>query len=632
MDRTAWIVVSLCVIGLVGWQIYVARQMPSRPAPVNVASGQASPTATPKVFEASPPPAAPEATPKSAEPVTSFAEKIETLRNSDVELRLTNRGGGIKEAVLLGQIAEKGQRVALNSAQGAPIGAIIESPLVGTPTLPEFIASTESNSVVQFERTTAEQVAIRKKFFFEKSPENKDNYVIEIDVGWFGSSGGFLGVGQRAARPYYQENLAGAEWAAVSNQFFTTLMAPLTAKATGVWGRSFDIERPPDQKLLGIEGAMGMPGFQLQPGQTYSARFEIYAGPKLYHRLAQLPHNEAEVMDFGIFKLVCQFLLNFMNLLHSWLHDYGLAILALTTIIKLTLWPIQNRANRSMRQMAALSPKMQELKDKYKDDPTRMNQELMKLYKQYGINPVGGCLPMMIQIPIFFGLFKMLGQAVELRDAKFLWVKDLSQPDTIAHLPLLGWPVNIIPLCMAATQVWLMAMTPKTGDPTQRRITMFTPKDLLDTMLGYLGFVVQIEETSNEGGNPTLQIYTEESGRLIGRNGETLEAIQFLLNRLLQAREMDAEKVIVDCEHYRSMREDRIVQRVRELAERVRITGRSLQLEPMNSYERRLVHNAFKDDPDVATWSPSDSARIKQITLVKRQPKKEAAPKEQMSS
>jgi spoIIIJ-associated protein len=167
---------------------------------------------------------------------------------------------------------------------------------------------------------------------------------------------------------------------------------------------------------------------------------------------------------------------------------------------------------------------------------------------------------------------------------------------------------------------------------TRKTETMMTPKDLLDTLLGYLGFVVQIEETSNEGGNPTLQIYTEESGRLIGRNGETLEAIQFLLNRLLQARDKDAEKVIVDCEHYRSMREDRIVQRVRELAERVRITGRSLQLEPMNSYERRLVHNAFKDDPEVATWSPSDSARIKQITLVKRQPKREAAPKEQISS
>lgn len=159
-----------------------------------------------------------------------------------------------------------------------------------------------------------------------------------------------------------------------------------------------------------------------------------------------------------------------------------------------------------------------------------------------------------------------------------------------------------------------------------------TPKELLDTILGYLGFVVQIEETQSEGGNLTLQIYTEESARLIGRDGETLEAIQFLLNRLIQTKDKDAPKVIVDCEMYRSMREDRIVQRVRELAERVRISGRSLQLEPMNSYERRIVHNAFKDDPDVATWSPSDSARIKQITLLKRQPKQQAAPHESAGS
>ena len=521
MDRTAWIVVALCVVGLLLWEVYLAKHMAPRPAPVSIAPGQTSPTATPGILAPSPLPTPVAEAASTSAPTPSFAEKIETLRNSDIELRLTNRGGGIKQAVLLKQIAEKGQRVILNSDQSAPIGAILDQP--SAPTLPEFTASVQSNAV-QFERTTTEQVAIRKKFSFEKSAENKDNYVIDmdidlenqgdkpyqnggyfvalgsaapihprdypsytrlvwcidgrakgIDVGWFGSSGGFLGMGQRAARSYYQENIAGAEWVAVSNQFFTTLMAPLTAKATGLWSRRFEIDRGPDQKLLGIEGALGMPAFELQPGQTYSARFEIYAGPKIYHRLAQLPHNEAEVMDFGMFKVVCQFLLNFMNLLHSWLHDYGLAILALTTIIKLTLWPIQNKANRSMRQMAALSPKVQELRDKYKDDPTRMNQEMMKLYKQYGINPVGGCLPMMIQIPIFFGLFKMLGQAVELRNAKFLWVRDLSQPDTVAHLPLLGWPINIIPLCMAATQIWLMAMTPKTGDSTQRRVMMFTP-------------------------------------------------------------------------------------------------------------------------------------------------------------
>src|SRR5689334_21017122 len=177
MDRTAWIVVSLCVIGLIGWQVYVAKQMPPRTAHVNVASAQASPTVTPQVPEPSPTPAVPEATPKNAEAVPSFAEKTETLRNSDVELRLTNRGGGIKEAVLLKQMAEKGQLVVLNSGQSAPIGAIIEQP--SAPTLSEFTASNESNSVVKFERTTSDQVVVRKKFSFETSSETKENYVIE---------------------------------------------------------------------------------------------------------------------------------------------------------------------------------------------------------------------------------------------------------------------------------------------------------------------------------------------------------------------------------------------------------------------------------------------------------------------
>jgi len=523
MDRTAWIAVALCVIGLVLWEVYLAKQTQRKAAPAN-APAQFSPTPA-AVANASASPlatAAPSIAPKVAEPIPSFPEQVETLRNSDVELRLTNRGGGIKEAVLLNHVAEKGERVVLNSAECAPIGAITEQP--SAPALPEFIASHESNATVQFERTTPEQVTIRKKFFFPKSAETKDNFVAEmdvdlqnggpnpyvnngyfvalgsaapihpkdypsytrlvwcidgkakgIDVGWFGGGGGIFGLGQRAAQPFYQGNVPGAEWIAVSNQFFTTLLAPLTAKATSAWGRRFDIARWPEQKVFGLEGALGMPGFQLQPGQTYRARFELYTGPKLYHRLAQLEHNEAEIMDFGMFKLVCQFLLNFMNSLHGVLGNYAAAILALTTIIKLVLWPIQNKANRSMRQMSALSPKMQELRDKYKDDPTRMNQEVMKLYKEYGINPVGGCLPMVIQIPIFFGLFKMLGQAVELRNAKFLWVRDLSQPDTVAHLPLLGWPVNIIPLCMAATQIWLMQMTPKTGDATQRRVMMFTP-------------------------------------------------------------------------------------------------------------------------------------------------------------
>src|SRR5438876_9396812 len=525
MDRTAWIVVILCVIGLLAWTWWTGKHQPPRPVPpalsptplpLATASASAAPLTPPS------PTAAATATP-AAEATPAFAEKAEILRNDDVELRLTNRGGGIREASLLNQIAQGDKRVVINSKDQLPIGAMIEQP--NAPKLDEFALSREADGSVKCERN-AENVIVRKKISCAPSKETKDNFLAEmdvdlvnggaqpytnpgyfvalgsaapihpkdysyytrlvwcldgkakgVDVNWFGGGSGFFGIGQRAPQPFYQQDLANADWAAVSDQFFTMLIAPLTTKANGVWGRRFDIS--PEQKMYGLTGALRMSGFQLPPGQTYSARFEIWAGPKLYHRLAQLDHNEAEIMDFGIFKIVSQFLLNFLNWLHGFIGSYGWSILALTAIIKIVLWPLQNKANLSMRRMSLLNPKIQELREKYKDDPTRMNQEVMKLYKAYGINPVGGCLPMLIQIPIFFGLFKMLGQAVELRNAKFLWVRDLSQPDTVAHLhvPFLTWPVpiNIIPLCMAATQIWLMQMTPKTGDATQRRVMMFTP-------------------------------------------------------------------------------------------------------------------------------------------------------------
>lgn len=142
-------------------------------------------------------------------------------------------------------------------------------------------------------------------------------------------------------------------------------------------------------------------------------------------------------------------------------------------------------------------------------------------------------------------------------------------------------------------------------------------KEILDTMLGYLGFVVNIEEQKTNNA-VVLQIFTNESDRLIGEEGRTLNEIQNLLNRLVFAQDRQAPRVVVDVEHYRTMQEDDLVQRVRRLAERVRTTGKSVQLGPMNSYDRYIVHNLFKDDPEVATWSPKDDARVKRIVLKKR--------------
>lgn len=144
------------------------------------------------------------------------------------------------------------------------------------------------------------------------------------------------------------------------------------------------------------------------------------------------------------------------------------------------------------------------------------------------------------------------------------------------------------------------------------------PKETLDSMLGLLGFFCEIKEYPHEDGSLTLQIYTADKERLIGPQGETIDDLQILLNRVLTARNRDARKVHVDVEHWREIKEDQLVQKVRQLAEVVRRTGRSYQLEPMNAYERRIVHHAFENDPEIATWSPPDDARMKRITLRKK--------------
>lgn len=140
---------------------------------------------------------------------------------------------------------------------------------------------------------------------------------------------------------------------------------------------------------------------------------------------------------------------------------------------------------------------------------------------------------------------------------------------------------------------------------------------ILDTMLGYLGFTVQIEEDDGPEG-PTLQILTEDADALIGRRGETLEDMQYLVNRILQRHIKNAPRIRVDIEYYRSMREDKLLERVQHLADRVRATGQPVILHPLNSYYRRIVHNAFANDPDVMTVSHEGHARFKRMTLKKR--------------
>jgi spoIIIJ-associated protein len=146
-----------------------------------------------------------------------------------------------------------------------------------------------------------------------------------------------------------------------------------------------------------------------------------------------------------------------------------------------------------------------------------------------------------------------------------------------------------------------------------------TPKEILDTILGYLGFFVEIQEQDRDG-QLILQIITSEPQHLVGKREQVMDDLQYLVNRILQAQREDAPRIIVDVDHHRVMREDALVQKVRHMAESVRLSGQPVHTEPLNSYDRRLVHNAFLDDPDISTSSPKDQARLKRITIRRRRP------------
>ncbi|HRY47209.1 MAG TPA: membrane protein insertase YidC [Candidatus Paceibacterota bacterium] len=312
-----------------------------------------------------------------------------------------------------------------------------------------------------------------------------------IDQSWFANRtlGCFPGVPRT-------EFLAGdgnsnVMWTAVHNQFFTVAAVPGQG-APRVVARQVDLPAPEaeelklDSKLVakpfGYQTALIYPGAELAAGQAVERSYTFFAGPREYNTLARLGadmgNNLDLVMDFGgFFGFFAKILLLSMNGLHAMHLSYGWSIIAITVIIKLLFWPLTNASTRSMKRMAALQPQMKALQEKYKDDPKKMNAKLMEFMKEHRVSPMSGCFPIVLQIPVFFGFYKMLQSAIELRGASFLWARDLSQPDTIWTLPGLEFPINPLPLLMGATMLWQSHLTPPSPgmDPMQQKIMKYMP-------------------------------------------------------------------------------------------------------------------------------------------------------------
>jgi len=301
--------------------------------------------------------------------------------------------------------------------------------------------------------------------------------------------GGFMSwIGLKdGAPPAFIDRPAAITWAAVKNQFFCMIFTPdQPGNGVRVERVKLDPQAPADDhRLYGVTGYAQFDVKPLAPGATSTLGANFFAGPKEYKRLSNVDvfkHNEEKVMQFDSFifnkiffsGFFAPLLLTIMTWFHSFIPSWGWAIVITTLTLKIVFLPLTLAASRSAKRMAKLQPHMKELREKYKDNPQKMQAETLKIFKENKVNPVGGCIPVLITIPFFVGFFAMLQSTSELRFASFLWVHDLSSPDTVARI--FGLPLNIMPLLMGATMIYQMKLTPTpTTDNAQATMMKVMP-------------------------------------------------------------------------------------------------------------------------------------------------------------
>lgn len=260
-------------------------------------------------------------------------------------------------------------------------------------------------------------------------------------------------------------------WAGFTGQYFVAVMIPPNGATP---------DTPPNKVRLWQKrrGDLVQTHLLFPPAQ-FRTHIDVYVGPKSIDVLTEAGHSLRRAVDLGWFSFVAIPLLQVLKMAHAATGNYGLDIILLTVSIKILFIPLTHQSFKSMREMQKLQPQMAKIREEFKDDSERMNKEIMELYRRHKVNPLGGCLPMALQMPVFIGLYSALSNAIELRHAPFVaWINDLSAPDRLGTLALpfiepAGFPV--LTLLMGVSMFAQQWMTPSAGDPQQQRIMMIMP-------------------------------------------------------------------------------------------------------------------------------------------------------------
>ena len=535
MDKKNTVIGVLLLIAAFAFLFQGNRNAAPNPAAPNIAPTQTPmPTAPNQAPVATGAPAYSPSDTEFAELATSHTDEVVSrLANDYVIVTFTNFGGAIAEVAFrdYNTSLEDESPFVFNQPRVEPILAITDVPGLGAD-VPYKLISATSDEVV-YEAVVEGRLRVTRRYWLGNEGPDSDPYLIRHEtmmtdlssagmpqtvaalslgtsslvspndygqflnvMAWDGEDatytkpgelegGGFLAmIGMKDGAPKSSITKGGSVvWAAVKNQFFASVY---TGDTAGISTTTRRVELPPfpgsTRPNKGLTGVVSYTLPAVSPGGAVPLTGNLYVGPKEYDRLRKFEQKQSEVMQFAPYFFSKIFLSGIvapvLNLtmvkLEGWVGNWGVAIVLMTLLLKIVTLPFTLAASRSAKRMGKLQPLMKEVREKYKDQPQKLNEATMRIFKENKVNPMGGCLPILITMPLFVAFFAMLQGTAELRFEGFLWTVDLSAPDTIARL--FGLPINIMPLLMGATMIYQMKLTPTpTTDNAQMQIMKFMP-------------------------------------------------------------------------------------------------------------------------------------------------------------
>ena len=546
MDRTSRIGIMVCLAILIYIAFFgMPRTLPKAPVAKPAMAANPAVASTPATIAEAPSTQTTNAAP--AHPLSPVPQKLAFLENANIKVTLTSAGASIKEVELKNAKENRTANVILNEQSHTNILQLNGWPdadQIGFQEEKATEAVGPNSATISFVATLPSGVkwqrafALGKEYALTVADTLTNSRAADVTLPAYSLSVGraeplrvsghyqpisnmYLGSGWLTTEHFHLTTIndfnpgfipivgvkthdekdlfdsktvdpARLRWLGAENQFFTVLLTPTPDHLIEHAQFQCYNERDPGSRIApfppgaapDIEAAAFFPALKIPAGKSVTTTYSLYAGPKDFDRLNALGEQQGELMNYGKFELLIVPMLAVLHFFHSFLHNYGVSIILLTLCIKIVTWPLQSFANRSGKRMQAVAPKLKELQAKYKETPEKLNTETFALYKEYGVNPFGGCVPALIQMPVFFSLYYMLQNAGELRGQSFLWVHDLTQPDTIFStalpfvIPFFGishFVLNPLPIMVTGLTMVMMRMTPQIGDPAQAKVAQFMP-------------------------------------------------------------------------------------------------------------------------------------------------------------